>query len=165
MSLWNRFIFGGALCISSLFIFLNMDESLGFAISRSYGVPARSIFALFQDGTFFALTGADEITFDLVEGGAFCFKFTGRGEIGGKFIEVIPNRKIKMEWNVEGFMMAKEVGTLVTIAIEEGGQTTVTVEHDNIPTNESKDAKLKAWSEILADMEYKLNGPEYDSSP
>ena len=124
----------------------------GFNISalRDYTESHENIFLRIQDGSLFRLTGADEVTFDFSEGGRFELSFKGRGRISGRFLKIIPISRVVMEWDVEGFGRPDERGTTVWITLlENDARTTLTIEHREIPTEESANSKKKAWKEIL----------------
>ncbi len=55
------------------------------------------------------------------------------GDICGRIIDVIPDRKVVQEW----YFGDRELESLVTITIAgNGGSTAVTVEHTNIPVED-----------------------------
>ena len=112
-------------------------------------------FALFRDGTFFELTGADIIDFHFAEGGNFHLTFYERGEIFGTFKKIILNEKIILIWNVKGFGRQPEMNTNVEITFQGESKTVITVRHSGILSRESIRAKEKAWNEILDDLQKK----------
>ena len=125
-------------------------------ISHLYHAAPENIFGLLQNGTFFKLTGADSVESDFKTGGSFTFEFNGRGTIYGSFEEIIPNNKIRMNWNVKGFGRSGETDTKVCITLLMQGQTMVTIDHAGIKYDEAARAKEKAWKEILDDLEVLL---------
>ena len=132
-------------------------QSLNILLDKEYKATADKIFGLFEDLTVFKLTGADVIDCDMVENGTFSLIFNERGIIYGRFIELIRNSKITMQWNIEGFAMPTELDTLVEITINKNKNgTVIQLKHSNIPSTGSLQAKTKAWTEILNDLSTKL---------
>ena len=130
-----------------------MEGNSHISISHDYTASSEAIYSMIAEGKLFKLTGADEITFDFSENGPFELKFTGRGRIHGQILKLIPNEKVVLQWDVDGFDMDLERDTKVWITIlHTQGHTTVTIEHREIPTEESAAAKKKAWPEILNEL-------------
>ena len=129
------------------------DGSYSLSVSREYLESPEDIYSLIRDGKLFRLTGADTLTFEFIEGAPFELRFTHGGAIRGRIIELIPNSKILLEWDVEGFGRLPERGTEVCITISRGAsQTRMTIEHNCNPTEQSANAKRGAWTEILSEL-------------
>ena len=125
-------------------------------VTRIYKSSAEEIFRLIEKGVLFKLTGADEIAFDFRERGTFSFSFKNRGNISGEFARIIPNEKIVLKWNVNGFEREDE-STKVDISItEKTAGVSVTVSHYEIKSEKSATAKQKAWAEILLALQMEL---------
>ena len=130
-----------------------MEGNSHISVSRDYAASAEEIYSLIEKGRLFELTGADEIKYDFSENGPFELKFKDRGTIHGQILKLIPSEKVVLEWDVDGFGMEPERDTKVWITIlHSNGHTTVTIEHREIPTEESAMAKKKAWTEILGKL-------------
>ena len=130
-----------------------MEGNYCISASHDYSGSPEKIYPLIRDGTLFRLTGADKVAFDFSENASFEFNFADRGKIIGRFLKIIPHSKIIMEWDVEGFDRPAEKGTKVWITIlGDENRTTLTIEHREIPTEESAAAKQKAWEEILEEL-------------
>jgi uncharacterized protein YndB with AHSA1/START domain len=126
-------------------------------LEKTYNTPAENIFNLFKDLTVFRLTGADIIDVGFKPGGKFTLNFNDRGIIHGDIQEITENKKIVLNWNVEGFGREPEVNTEVIFHLtENNGACSLKLEHNNIMYSESFEAKKRAWSEILEDMENEL---------
>ncbi len=126
-------------------------------LEKTFKASPEKIFGLFTDQTVFDLTGADQIECSFTKGGKFSLKFTGRGTISGHIIEIKENKKIVLNWNVNGFESKPEVNTQVIFTLSESdGLCNIKLEHNNIKQEESFTAKKRAWCEILQDMENKL---------
>lgn len=122
-------------------------------ISRTYSTDLSTILNLFKDNSVFKLTGANKIESVFKNGGQFCLTFYYRGTIHGQFTKITEN-EIVLEWNVDGFQRLTENKTIVEIFIkQEDEKCILTLNHKNIPSGESADAKRKAWTEILNDLE------------
>jgi uncharacterized protein YndB with AHSA1/START domain len=131
-----------------------MENQNTISISQAYETSAERIFELIKSGALFELTGADEINFDFWEGGSFHLLFKNRGHIDGTFEQIIPQKKILLNWNVEGFERLSEHDTKAILLIE--GNATLTVEHSGIKNAEATSAKKKAWIEILRDLNKRI---------
>jgi uncharacterized protein YndB with AHSA1/START domain len=129
-----------------------MTDKKAIHLSQSYPVSAAELFELIKTGTLFELTGADEIHFDFWEGGHFKLIFNNRGEIFGIILHIIPNEKIVLDWNVDGFEKEPERNTQVTISLKEDQETTLSIDHTGILIPEAVAAKERAWKEILQDL-------------
>jgi uncharacterized protein YndB with AHSA1/START domain len=130
-----------------------MEGKYNISASHDYTNSPEKIYSLIRDGKLFKLTGADKITYDFSVNAAFEFDFANRGKISGRFLKIIPNSKVIMEWDVEGFDRPAEKGTKVWITIlGDEKRTTPTIEHREIPTEQSAEVKRRAWEEILDDL-------------
>ena len=129
-------------------------------LEKTFAASTLEIFELFENTTVFRLTGASHIQVDFRTGGLFCLTFNGRGIINGQFIK-ITTRNIIIEWNVDGFQRPKEIKTLVEISLRKKSEKkcVLTLHHKNISDEGAAAAKQRAWTEILDDMEYRINNP------
>lgn len=126
-------------------------------MEKSFNASSEDIINLFRNNTVFKLTSADKIENEYRTEGSFELEFTGRGRVFGKFIKVSDN-KIILNWNVEGFNMPPETGTIAAFTLnEENGKCILKLEHTNILHKESANAKKEGWTEILDDMERELS--------
>jgi len=125
-------------------------------LSQLYSASAENLFEIIKTGTLFELTGANEIQFSFWEEGTFRLTFTNRGEMFGTFLQIIPNKKIVLDWNVNGFGMEPERKTQVIITLSGTSETTFTLDHTGITNSDSLAAKKKAWMEIMHDLKEKL---------
>lgn len=131
-----------------------MEGNYFISVSRDYHDTPEHLYSLIGDGTLFEFSGADDVSFDFSENGPFEFVFKDRGRIHGQILKIVTNSKIILEWNVDGFGRKPENGTKVWITILGSEKlATVTIEHREIPTEESASAKKKSWTEILEDIE------------
>lgn len=133
------------------------NRTYNISVQKTYNESAETIFNLFMDGTVFKMTGADNIECDFKAGGQFRLMFNQRGVIYGQFIQLMKNN-IVIEWKVEGFQKPSEIHTLVEINLSENNSACIlTIRHKNIIHKDSASAKQKAWTEILDDIERKVN--------
>ena len=132
-------------------------SSHSVVLQKTFYCSPDSVFSLFEDGTVFKLTGANQLEHNIRRGGIFNLTFNDRGVISGKILELtVP--KIVFEWNVEGFNRPDENATFLEIKIEKKGDTSVLIlRHDNILDAGAASAKKRAWTEILDKMEEMLS--------
>ncbi|MEP7170213.1 MAG: SRPBCC domain-containing protein [Bacteroidota bacterium] len=135
------------------------QQEYSVCLKKEYETRKVKLYSLFKNLTVFQLTGADIISCDFKKSGIFKLEFTNRGIISGHFIEIIKNKKIKLEWNVEGFGRENEYHTQVDFEItSEKEKSLLQLNHSKIKSKDLVPVKTKAWSEILDDLEEKLKG-------
>ena len=129
-----------------------MEGNYFISASHDYNVSPKHIYSIIREGKLFQLTGAKNVTFDFSENGPFELIFNS-GAVRGRFLKIEENSKIVLEWDSEGFGRDPEKGTKVWITIlGNEKQTTLTIEHREIPTEVSAMAKKKSWERILEDL-------------
>jgi len=122
-----------------------------------YKADIKILLDLFRDNIIFKLTGADRIQNDFKDGGKFYLEFNSRGNIHGQFLKISEN-EIILDWNVNGFNRRDESNTIVQITlIQEKENCKLIINHKNILSKESSEAKRKAWTEIFEDIGKYLN--------
>lgn len=122
-------------------------------LSMVYNCSSNKLHDLFFDNSIFKLTGADEISSDFTNDNSFRLVFSGRGEIFGRLIKNEAHHLI-FDWNVTGFEKPNEVNTLLSLnLIESNKSVTLTLEHTNIINKGAAEAKLKAWTTILNEID------------
>ena len=134
-----------------------MQKDFKIFISEEYSTNKRTIFSLISKGTLFNLTGADPVTFDFKKNGSFLFQFKERGTIYGTFEEIIPDTRISLNWNVNGFGRDEEVNTKVIIAVfklDDGA--VIEINHSGIRNKTSAVAKKRAWTEMVRELKKKI---------
>ena len=129
-----------------------MQGNYFISASHDYDAPSKQIYSLIRDGKLFKLTGAEKLTFNFSENGPFELVFKS-GTVRGRFIKIEENVKIILEWDSEGFARAPEKGTKVWVSLlGDEKHTTLTIEHREIPTEESAMSKKKSWEGILEEL-------------
>ena len=124
-------------------------------VSQEYKTTPETLFSVIENGALFELTGADKISVDFKVNGKFILEFNNRGTISGVITHIISPNQLWMKWDVEGFGMETEKDTQVKISILKRSKTELTLNHGGIKTKASAEAKKKAWTEILNDLQYK----------
>ena len=126
-------------------------------VSEEYNDSKSAIFKMIRNGKLFGLTGADSINFDFKKHGSFRLDFKERGVIFGTFQEIIPDTRVSMIWNVNGFGRDDEKSTKVIISIVKVDDGTVLeINHSGIRNKVSANAKERAWKGILREMKKEL---------
>ena len=137
-------------------------KTYSITINKSYHADIETIFNLFRNNTVFKLTGTNEIQSDFKTGGSFRLTFDNRGTIFGHFTK-IANNEIILEWNVDGFQRAPEIKTIVEIKLKQDNENCILMlHHKDIAHEEAANAKQKAWTEILDDLEKEINKNDKD---
>lgn len=136
---------------------MTTNKTHTISLQRTYTTETETVLKFFKDTTIFKLTGADDIQADFENDGLFFLAFNGRGTIHGRFIK-ITDKEIIMEWNVDGFHRPREIKTLVEIsAYNDNGKCILALNHKNIVHAEAAAAKQRAWTEILEEIEQRIN--------
>ena len=79
------------------------------------------------------------------------------GDISGKIIDLVPDRKVVQEW----YFGDREIDSTVTITIAgNGGNTVVTVEHTNIPVEDYQNI-AKGWNEYYMGAIKRFYNPNF----
>jgi hypothetical protein len=129
-----------------------MEGNYFITAAHDYQASTKEIYNLIREGKLFQLTGAETVNFTFSENGPFELTFKN-GKVTGQFMKIIENSKIILEWDSEGFSREPEKGTKVWISIlGDEKLTTVTIEHREIPTQESAKSKEKSWKRILEEL-------------
>lgn len=79
------------------------------------------------------------------------------GDICGRFIEVVPDRKVVQEW----YFGDNDVQSIVTITISpQGGESVVVVEHTNIPDDDFENI-VEGWNEYYIGAIKRFYNPNF----
>lgn len=79
------------------------------------------------------------------------------GDICGRFIELVPDRKVVQEW----YFGDREVQSVVTITIaQNGSNSVVNVEHTNIPVEDYENI-AEGWSEYYMGAIKRFYNPNF----
>jgi hypothetical protein len=130
-----------------------MEGNYYISASHDYSDSKEHIYKLICEGKLFKLTGAENVKFNFSENGPFVLVFKS-GIVRGQFLKIEENALIIIEWNSEGFRRDPEEGTKVWITLLGSEEhSTLTIEHREIPTEESAIAKKKSWERILEEFQ------------
>lgn len=120
-----------------------MSES--FTIKESFQVSAETLYNAWLDGDKHSnMTGGGIAQVEPHEGGQHA---AWNGYIRGKNIRLEPYRRIVQSWRSAEFPEGSEDSLLEVIFDEEGGKTTVTINHSNIPEGQSEQYK-EGWQKF-----------------
>jgi hypothetical protein len=127
------------------------DNSHILTVTKSFSADPFALYNYLKSLAWLRLTGADDIKIDW-EKRSFTLTFNERGIITGRIL-VFTEPVINIEWNVKGFHRPDELNTLVEISLSylEGG-CFLNLTHTNLISQESVDAKKRAWLEILNEI-------------
>ena len=91
-----------------------------------------------------------DLTADIKTGGAFRIHTackTGDTIAIGKYLEVIPNKRLRFSWSWENYAMPDSV---VTVDFEDlGTSTRLTLRHEGLPDQEDADQHTEGWTFLL----------------
>lgn len=125
-------------------------------VEKLISIGSEDVFHLFKNKFFFELTGADVIQSEFKPGGSFSLTFNNRGLITGKFLS-IHKHEIDLEWNVEGFQLPPEVKTIVRFTLLPKEENCIlAIHHSHIKDKQAASAKTRAWTDILNNLEKKM---------
>ena len=134
-----------------------MQKEFKVFISEEYNTSKQHVFDLITNGTLFRLTGAETVDFSFKKNGSFRLSFNERGVIYGTVEEIIPDKRISLKWNVNGFGKDDEMNTLVVITIHKlDDGAVIEINHSGIRTKVSANAKQRAWTEITRELKKEI---------
>jgi uncharacterized protein YndB with AHSA1/START domain len=125
--------------------------------AKFYLADVSTMFGIFSSMRAFAYTGADTVKGTFAQGEDFLLDFGERGRIEGNFLEIESEKRIVMGWSVTGFGRPEEKNTIVKLDFSfDNDMALIYLEHSGIPSKESKEAKTKAWKQLLEDLDKEL---------
>jgi uncharacterized protein YndB with AHSA1/START domain len=90
------------------------------------------------------------LTADIKTGGAFRIHMVSKkgDHIAiGKYLEIIPNKRLQFSWSWENYAMPDSI---VTIELEDlGSSTRLTLRHEGLPDQEDAEQHTEGWTEIV----------------
>jgi uncharacterized protein YndB with AHSA1/START domain len=126
---------------------------LKLTLSRIINAPCEMIFRAWAEPEqlleWFGPEGGrcQEITADVKPGGAFRFQMISpRGEriAIGKYLEVVPNKRLQFTWSWENYAMPNSV---VTVEFEDlGDKTLLILTHTGLPDQEDVEQHTHGWN-------------------
>lgn len=125
-------------------------------VEKTFKQSPQTVFKALSEGRLFNNCGASlqtmEIDFRI--GGQYKIVFSGPGMVGrGKFLEIVPDRKIIFTWGDEGSDEGFPKNTRVTMELfSESGKTRLTIHHTGFTTKEEADQHNEGWTCGLNDL-------------
>ena len=139
------------------------DFAEALRLSRQIKAPRAAVFRAFTDPAalvkWFAPEGmsVENLKVDLRPGGAYSLVFKqadgGSHKLSGIYREISPPGRLVMTW-VWGQGDMAGVETLVTIDLAEAGaETELTLTHEKLPSQNSRDHHGKGWTSIINSLD------------
>jgi uncharacterized protein YndB with AHSA1/START domain len=131
------------------------DASLRLVITRTLNAPSAMVYRAWTDPKqMLKWWGPENIECKSIEtdvrvGGAFRIHMDSpRGEhiASGKYLEVVPNKKLRFSWDWQHYHMPNSV---LTIDLEDLGQSTrLTLTHEGLPDQEDVQEHTHGWTSL-----------------
>ena len=115
-------------------------------MERLVAARPETIFKYFTDGRRWLMWQGVDAEIDLRPGGAFRVNVTGDGFAAGKFVEVVPNRRLVFTWGWEnpGTPLPPGSSTVEIELIEVARGTLLRLTHKDLPESE-KEIHRAGW--------------------
>ena len=137
------------------------EASVYLTLHRTIDAPVETVYAAWTDPELlrqWLAPGETAVTRAVAEvevGGMFLIEMHGtdgkKRLTRGKYLEVVPNRRLAHTWSWEG----SDVESLVTVELEPepGGRTHLTLTHSRFAQAEARDEHERGWTGCLAKLE------------
>ena len=143
---------------------MKAEENVKLEIKRVINAPPARVYAAWTDPVQLKEWFGPEsvqtrgITADVRVGGKYRWEIiTEKGEdwaAFGEYRELVPGRKIVFTWQWEDDEAWKNQTSVVTIELSDSrGGTEVRLEHEQLPSEESRDRHNEGWSSLLERLE------------
>lgn len=132
------------------------DADLRLVITRNLNAPATTVYRAWTDPKQMVKwwgpenTECRSIDADVRVGGAYRIHMTsskGDHVAIGKYLEVVPNQRLRLTWSWENYAMPNSV---LTVEFEDLGQTTrLTLTHAGLPDREDVEQHTHGWNSLV----------------
>ncbi len=132
------------------------DADLRLVITRNLNAPAALVYRAWTDPQQMLKWWGPEnvecrgIDADVRVGGKYRIEMMSpKGEhiAVGKYLEVVPNKRLRLTWSWESYPMPNSV---LTIELEDLGQTTrLTLTHEGLPDQEDVGQHTEGWNSLV----------------
>ena len=118
---------------------------------RKYPVPVQKLYELCKTPTsFFGLmSDTQKGKADFKVGGEYRFP-TEKGEISGKFLEIVTDQKIIFSWTSTGCGVAENTKVTLLFDTEENNQSWLELIHEGLTTDAQQKSHREGWDWILS---------------
>jgi uncharacterized protein YndB with AHSA1/START domain len=134
-------------------------------VERRVRVSASVVFRYFADPEQWTSWQGVDAEIDLRPGGVFRVNVTGDGYASGRFVEVVPDRRVVFTWGWEreGSPVAPGSSTVEIDLIPDRDGTLIRLTHSDLPT-EARELHRRGWenyvSRLVAVSQDKDPGPD-----
>ena len=124
-------------------------------VEKTLHLPVGRVFEALGQGKLFFNCSGDVTTFqhDFRVGGSYRVPFKGHGkQNAGKFLEIVPDRKVVFTWGDEGADSQIPFSTVTIELTAEGDHTRMRLEHAGFEKLEDAKGHDEGWTSVLADL-------------
>lgn len=128
-------------------------------IEKLFSLPAPKVFQALAEGRLLNNCGGDSssLEIDFKVGGGYRVNFLGHGVVCcGKYLEIIPNRKVVFTWGDEGSNGGFPKTQVAIDLISEGDQTRLVLTHTGFADQEVSESHDQGWNSGLEDLSSEL---------
>jgi len=132
------------------------DADLRLVITRNLNAPAATVYRAWTDPQQMVKWWGPEnvecrrVDLDLKVGGAYRIHMTSpKGDhiAIGKYLEIVPNQRLRLTWSWENYAMPQSV---LTVEFEDLGKTTrLTLTHVGLPDREDVEQHTEGWNSLV----------------
>jgi uncharacterized protein YndB with AHSA1/START domain len=129
-------------------------------VERTLAQPTQAVFRALSEGRLFNNCGGElgRMELDFRSGGKYAVMFSnGEMTIRGRFLEIVPDKKIVFTWGDEGSSEGFPKDTRVSIELfAEGQKTRIVILHTGFADQEEADSHSYGWTSGLNDLSGEL---------
>lgn len=135
-------------------------------VERRIAASPETVFSFFADRDRWLSWQGLEAEIDPRPGGVFRMNVRGDGFASGRFVEVVPNRRLVFTWGweTEGSPVAPGSSTVVVELAPDGDGTLVRLTHRDLPP-EAVDAHRDGWEHYLNRLGVRAAGDDPGPDP
>lgn len=149
-----------------------MAMDAGEAVVREIRIDAspETVFELLTDAEKIVLWKGRAATLDPRPGGTYLVDVSGENVARGRYVEVVPNRRVVFTWGWEGDAHVPPGSSTVEITLEpDGAGTVLRLVHSGLPSAEARAEHARGWDHFLERLAIVAAGgdpgPDHGSMP
>jgi uncharacterized protein YndB with AHSA1/START domain len=128
-------------------------------VEKVIKAPAKAVFQALSEGRLFNNCGAamDQVKIDFRSGGLYQLFFPhAEVKLCGKFVEIVPGKKIRFTWGDEGSDPGFPLSDVSVELFADGEKTRIVILHTGFKTKDEADSHDQGWTSGLEDLGFEL---------
>ena len=127
-----------------------IEQERDVVVERWIGAPPETVFSFFADPARWLQWQGVDATIEPRAGGTFRMNVRGDGYASGRFIEVVPPKRLVFTWGWEGQDHLPPGSTTVEVELHSDGDgTRLTLRHRDLPSVEAAAQHRAGWDHYL----------------